>query len=356
MKGRFNMDLKGLNEGMIVKNYRELCDLLGVNIKDGKSRKLQIEEWKRYFDFERQGNKYIINKIYNTPLPIPKQDKSKKKLSKNDIYTKYVQVILTKHLKETSQAYYTTTDLLKLLGFVNENWGDTKLLSEFCKTHNCTYNQAKYYYNQLYMHVMSYCTTAFKRCLNRLSQRKYINWYEVYRVCDVDERGNILEERTATKAEIDLYTEISYRIKEEMGIGYINVYNAEEYYNKLNNKLFELGLAYMHKAIGISFAKSGIDRAISRSEQEYINALIGINDNSMKHMKNYIDIDIEKDIEKIITESNAEYDKSIDDFKYIYSKDDYVKAMVDKKMNIDDIDLVKENKLGLLDMYIELFI
>ena len=30
--------------------------------------------------------------------------------------------------------------------------------------------------------------------------------------------------------------------------------------------------------------------------------------------------------------------------------------MVDKKMNIDDIDLVKENKLGLLDMYIELFI
>ena len=75
----------------------------------------------------------------------------------------------------------------------------------------------------------------------------------------------------------------------------------------------------------------------------------------MQH-KNYIDIDIEKDIEKIITESNAEYDKSIDDFKYIYSKDDYVKAMVDKKMNIDDIDLVKENKLGLLDMYIELFI
>ena len=75
MKGRFNMDLNSLNEGMIVKNYRELCDLLGVNIKDGKSRKLQIEEWKRYFDFERQGNKYIINKIYNTPLPIPKQDK-----------------------------------------------------------------------------------------------------------------------------------------------------------------------------------------------------------------------------------------------------------------------------------------
>ena len=79
MKGRLNMNLKGLNEGMIINNYRELCNLLGVDIKDGKSRKLQIEEWKRYVDFERQGNKYIINKIYNTPLPIPKQDKSKKK-------------------------------------------------------------------------------------------------------------------------------------------------------------------------------------------------------------------------------------------------------------------------------------
>ena len=37
MKGRFNMDSNALNEGMLVKNYRELCDLLGVDIKGGKS-------------------------------------------------------------------------------------------------------------------------------------------------------------------------------------------------------------------------------------------------------------------------------------------------------------------------------
>ena len=44
MKGRLNMDLKGLNEGMIINNYRELCNLLGVDIVGGNSKKAQICE------------------------------------------------------------------------------------------------------------------------------------------------------------------------------------------------------------------------------------------------------------------------------------------------------------------------
>ena len=212
------IDISKLIVGAVIKNYKELCGILGEKVLDGKSKKLQIENWKRFFNFERQGNKYIIKDVYATPLAKTKPDKTKKKISRNDVYTKYIQVILTKHLKETNQSYFTTTDLLKMLGFVNDNWGNLELLKDYCNETLCSPKQATYYYNQLYMHVMSYCTTAFKRCLNRLSQRKYINWYEVYRVCDIDSKGRISKERNATKLEIDLYTEISYQLKEEMKI------------------------------------------------------------------------------------------------------------------------------------------
>lgn len=340
------MNLEKLEIGMSIKNYKELCELLGDEVLSGCSKKSQIENWKRYFDFDRRGNKFIINEVYPTPLP--------KDFSKNDVYTKYVQVILTKHLKETNQCYFTTTDLLKMLGFVNENWGDTSLLYEFCEKYDCSPKQAKYYHNQLYMHVMSYCVTAFKRCLNRLSQRLYINWYEVYRVCDIDDKGNISEERNATKKEIDLYTEISYKLKLEMNISYINMYNAKEYFDKLNSRLKEHNLAYMHKAIGISFAKSGIDKAIEVSKKEFIEARKEVNDKSVEQMLKYVDVDIEKDIEKLTEKSNSEYDNANDDFKLIFSKEEYTKIGIDD--NFSDINNIRENKIGLIDMYIELLI
>lgn len=50
------------------KNYKVVCEFLEEDIKKGKGRDLQIEGWKRYFDFERNGHKYIITKIYDTPM------------------------------------------------------------------------------------------------------------------------------------------------------------------------------------------------------------------------------------------------------------------------------------------------
>lgn len=54
--------------GQIIKNYKVLCELLNEEIKSGTSRECQHKEWLRYFDYEKQGQKYIITKIYETPL------------------------------------------------------------------------------------------------------------------------------------------------------------------------------------------------------------------------------------------------------------------------------------------------
>lgn len=53
--------------GQEFKNYKELCEFLGEKIKSGKGKQLQWKEWKRYFSFEKEGNKIIITEIFDEP-------------------------------------------------------------------------------------------------------------------------------------------------------------------------------------------------------------------------------------------------------------------------------------------------
>jgi hypothetical protein len=44
-----SIDISKLEIGMTVKNYKLLCELLGQEVKSGKSKKYQLEEFARYF-------------------------------------------------------------------------------------------------------------------------------------------------------------------------------------------------------------------------------------------------------------------------------------------------------------------
>ena len=97
------IDTSKLEIGMTVKNYKVLCELLGQDVKDGKSKKYQLEDFARYFDWEKSGQKFIISDIYDTPLT--KEDK--RKLGNNSIYVKCIEVILLQYLSK--QEGYTRT-------------------------------------------------------------------------------------------------------------------------------------------------------------------------------------------------------------------------------------------------------
>jgi hypothetical protein len=59
-----NKTLNKLNEEVaIVKNYKVMCELLKEEERTGNSKRSQQVEWKRYIDFERDGQRYIIKEI-----------------------------------------------------------------------------------------------------------------------------------------------------------------------------------------------------------------------------------------------------------------------------------------------------
>ena len=48
--------------------YKKLCELLNEPYKNGNAKEAQLKEWKRYFDYEKIGTKFLILDVYNEPL------------------------------------------------------------------------------------------------------------------------------------------------------------------------------------------------------------------------------------------------------------------------------------------------
>ena len=56
-----------ISEDSSVKNYKLMCELLKEEEGTGNSRKAQINRWKRYFEFHKEGQKFVIDEIYDEP-------------------------------------------------------------------------------------------------------------------------------------------------------------------------------------------------------------------------------------------------------------------------------------------------
>ena len=65
-KGLDKMNIEKL-EVTTYKNYKVICEVLGVEPKKGDSKKAQLKVFKQYFNWENQGQKWIITEIYETP-------------------------------------------------------------------------------------------------------------------------------------------------------------------------------------------------------------------------------------------------------------------------------------------------
>lgn len=113
------LNVSALTEGLVVKNYKSMCSLLNCTICDGNSKKSQLKNWKRYFNYEKSGQKFIITEIYDTPFP----SEDARKL-KEGLYVKYIELLLLKYLSTCNgyQTKITKGKLYQILGLTNKNY------------------------------------------------------------------------------------------------------------------------------------------------------------------------------------------------------------------------------------------
>ena len=111
--------------GMIIKNYKELCCILGVPVKTGNAKKAQLIWFEEHFTYKKEGNKFIIIDIFNTEIkPQPMQGGNNNQIE----YTKNIEILLLDILardKNNGKIFLSKNKLFHMLEMVNVNYLDT---------------------------------------------------------------------------------------------------------------------------------------------------------------------------------------------------------------------------------------
>lgn len=194
-----------LKEGMIFKNYKELCTHLGWEIKEGNSKKSQMKELDTLCKWYKQGQKIVIELIYDY-----KKTKNDGR-NKNNIYINPVEVILLFELKnmENPEIYFSNSKIYRTLGLFNSkfeelNYGDTNEIIHELVVDYITAKSFK-------ITSKAEANRIIKRALKSMKDRRTIDYIEGRIIVGIDGSHRLAtpeESRILTKLEKESLNEV----------------------------------------------------------------------------------------------------------------------------------------------------
>lgn len=279
------MNLKNIKIGDIIPNYKKLCELLEETPRTGGDSKIShLEYIKSFIEFERQGRKFIINKIYKAPQFIV----DGRTTGAKSIYSKYVQLLLLQYLvheKKTEFACITKTDIYKLLGMVNADYNNPFKEKEFLEYHSdISKSQLSMFKARAYLKMNSILDTSLKS----LRQRRLISYFPEVTIVPIEGKSYI-----ATEEEIRLIDNIEHQVLKSLGCGSINhvflkqMQNA--YYQRVGSLMSQRGWKSSYRHLKIIYTSENAISAITTLEKDL--AKKEINDKFVNFVRNKLSID-----------------------------------------------------------------
>lgn len=313
---------ENLKENIVIKNYKKLCELLGENIQAGKAKQLQEKNWQRYFNYEKEGQKYIITKLYNEPLPKIDQ----RKLGNNAEYIEHIKFILLNYLSK--QEGYTTRLTLKklflLLGMINNNYMNLENKEILQNDELLTEFQINHFYQRTYDKLKR---TIFSS-LNNLQNNRLIMYEEIVMISININNETIIRNANDKEKELILLTQKD--VLNEMGLESIVLvylkFKQKEFYKRVNELLLErYNINYSYIEFKIIYNHKNIIEAKKQAELEM-----------QKRMLN------DKMIETISKQANNILKKNKEEYEDFIYNDDYKKRLF---VLDEDIYLYSQKKL-----------
>lgn len=303
----YNQIQKTLHPGDTIKNYKTLCALLNEETKTGNAKIYQVKEWLRYFDYEKDKQKYIITKIYQTPLP---QD-DKYLYGNNSIYIKHIELLLLNYLskQEGQQTRITLKNLFLLLGMINQYY--IKEDKENLKTNSdyITDYQINHFYQRTYQKLREIIFTS----LNNLRNRRLIDYEELTMVNKQEINPYTNKKYTieceATEDEKNIIRDIEKEILINMNLENMTImhlkFKQKEFYSQVNQLLqLKHNINYTYKDIKILFTKKYIDQALQQAELFM----------QRKMLNDKIVIAVNEQAQKKFNKSQKEYDEQVEEY------------------------------------------
>lgn len=242
--------------------YNKLCKILNLESVSGNQKKSQLEELKRYFDYNKDGTKFIITEIYDKPL-----DKEYK-YPANALYIKYIECILMQYLAEQkgNEAYIVSQKLWLQLGMINNKFIELQgrnndLLSMDENMDNiCIYDFYKRCRTRFYDIVKKSLDSLQKRYLIKYDDNQYMikkeNCFN-YDIASTEEVEKILVIERETLLEFDLEN------KQQIFLKNLN----KQFYEVVNLKCKELyGWDGIYKCYHIIYNQQNLITALPDDE------------------------------------------------------------------------------------------
>ncbi|EIW6613677.1 hypothetical protein QTI99_06330 [Clostridium perfringens] len=352
-KEKREMRIENLEVGKVIKNYKELCGLLGIKVTSGKSKKLQLEDLERYCVYHKEGNKFVVDEIYENPLP-----KLDGRINgNNNVYVEEIGDILVEYISNNKRAdnkvLLSFSKIINVLGLVNNTYTvANNKKSELADILNIELSAIHYFYNT------SRCEfkKIIKRALNNLQKRSVIKYEEKWQICEkVNTDGETKDiYRLATKDEVSMILDAQKRSLDEMGLKDLTALflAGSVKYRKFNKKVNEKlprSWNYYYGVYEIIFGSAAVDIEMKYIEEKRIS----LNNKSKDKMNKVFSIDDEEESnEKKLTEvliDLIKYDLKLDEKiieKYKENKKEKNKLMTEKFNEIAIITREK-NKLAM---------
>lgn len=279
-----------INVGDVIKNYKELCSILGEKpTSGGDKKKAHIKEIQRFVDYEKKGHKFVIKDIYKTPKDA---EVVLNKVQYKSLIEELVMHLLmiddkNKYHNEEGKAYITKNNLLLFLKAVNENYvhcrGKMEKTSKFL---DIDIRSLDIFYKTTQRRLVDHVESALKS----LSNKKLITFFSsknvvelngnngYYEDINIDEFGNesvdIYEHqealhREATEEEYKKIANIELSVLKEYGADDVwQIYSrglSSEYYKKVRVSLRdELGIDRYYDTYKILYTTEDIEYGVKK--------------------------------------------------------------------------------------------
>lgn len=243
-------------EDNTIKNYKIMCQLIGEEECAGNSKKAQINRWKRYFEFHKEGQKFVIDEIYEEPFLT---DDARKR--REGLYVKYIELLLLEFLSK--QVDYKVTlgnkEMYRILGMTNDRYdirnrmGSTKANEILRQT--IMNNEDKFAFtnspkvsnfdiNNFYFRAEQKLNRILYSALRSMKDRFLIDYKKVNIIAEYDdEDSQHLDYRESNAYEDKIILEAKNKIIKEMGYDNLTEimlrYKCDIFYEKFNEYIKE---------------------------------------------------------------------------------------------------------------------
>jgi len=240
-----------------IKNYKLLCAILGIPVRAGNVKILQLEELSRFCNFTKDKQKFIITEIYEQPLA--------KQGNPNGTNSKYVEHIkyMLLHKLSTCEGYtctFTKNNLFEFLGMVNPFYLKKEQIKKIIQKNNSDISDFEI--NHFYMRSNDKMTRILFDSLNSLKRQFLISYKEQDIVVRINPNGR-KEHTEASKEEIKLILDVKRQVLLDMKLTsmmqIIFKFKTEEFYRRVTGILKEeYDIEYTYKQFELIFTKENI--------------------------------------------------------------------------------------------------